>query len=227
VDRRRHRNGGNAALAVGLLLLGGCGSSGSTGDNPRSALQGAARATAEARSFEVELRQGTVTIVYQAPDRFRMVEQRATHHSRAPGSVDDPPSSPSTIVNVFIGRTHYRAGPSARAESFTRRNVEPNEATPADLLGVLRSVANAHDVRLEGGVYRFRVASAFVRPGAPVVAAVGEAKLAGGYLRTLLIRYDESTRLFPLDLDFRDINRAPRVQAPPADAVEPSSRPVP
>ncbi len=202
------------------MLLTACGGSGARTDSqdPAIALRRAAEATADARSFEVELT-GGVTIVYQAPDRFEMVEEGAVSSASPSLAGGVPPSAvPARIVNIYVGTTRYRSHPT-EPSAFTTEELAADANSPSDLLHQVQILRRAENVIQEDSRYRFRLSSFAPRPGASGVPAEGEAEVAGGYVRTLSIRYDQQG--FPRQLSFMKINAAPSVEPPPPSALRP------
>jgi hypothetical protein len=128
-----------AMSVVALLAWSTPSPAGNTG--PAETLHRAAQRTAQAHTLEVQLYAGAAIIDYQAPDRFRTTEHGSTV-STGSGSGPTYAPQPSTIVKIYIGQTIYESD-TPPGGSFTKRRLQPDEASPASVLRYIRAIATS------------------------------------------------------------------------------------
>lgn len=200
------------------MAVGGCNgpdaaNSGSAHDELRQAVD----ATLASTSFVVHWQgegepadDGEMTVIFQAPDRARA-------------------SDSAGLDTIAVGRTLYsnRAKPGTGPDLFYRPAVPvlPNgayaqwsalRAEPPyvdNLLEQIRLPGMATTVERTGSTYRWR---AVLAPG----TVSGEAHVVAGRLSDFTVRADtRAAEGFVTTLRFSDYDRAPAVEAPPADRV--------
>ena len=217
------RSASRFVTALSLTVLAtSCTGSGTKagGASPQATLQRAARATSAAHGFQLDVGAG-VTMVYRAPDRFRSVEHGVVVAKSAGISPDGPPSTESgTIVNIYIGTTWYRSGPT-QIDRFTKEELPLGQQSPSNVLAVIEAIGRAQDVTRVGGTYRFRLPPLPLLRGSASQPLQGEAELRGGFLRTLRLRY-ESGQPVENELTFSRINSAGAVEPPAPSQLESS-----
>lgn len=191
------------ALASSCWSCGGGGTS--RASSARDALQSAARATAQARSFTLSL--AGVEVTYQSPDRVQQVEH-GQGSSASASNRGGPPSSAGpfavTITKIFIGDRHYEADSAGGdPRSFTVAARCANEGNVAEyVLRVLRAMTRSSYVGRSGDRYTFRLAQE-ATPGMP-----------RGGIATILNGFVQSLNLESAAVTIGSVNRAPPVSAP-------------
>ena len=145
-------------VVTNAVVLGcGVAASATASASPQSALHAAVNATRRASSFVLTVRQsgyrppdsgdgGTLTVAYQAPDRYRSVQQLASE----PGV---------TVTIIQIGRDHYQQD-SAHPNSWMHNQLPPGELGFGSLLARLfDGLAGAKHVTRVGNAFRVTVPS--------------------------------------------------------------------
>lgn len=206
-----------AMSVVALLAWTTPSSAGDTG--PAGTLHRAAQRTAQAHSLEIQLYGGAATIDYQAPDRFRTTEHGSTV-SAGSGSGPTSAPQPSTIVKIYIGQTIYESD-TPPGGSFTKRQLQPDEASPASVLRFIRAIATSGDVSRRRTSYHFHITALAPSPTRAPLPVEGDAMIGNGYLKTMSLRFQTGGIGTAAAASFTNINHALEIAAPPTANVQP------
>jgi hypothetical protein len=202
-------------VVLGLMVWITTGaSSGAATATAKDAFRAAVRATRDASSFVVTMRQsgyhppdsgdtGAVTLVYRAPDRFRSVQRLA--------------GGPATSVTIVqIGHDHYQQD-SAQPNGWTHNTLPAGEPGWGSFLKMLDQLGGVTHVSRKGDTYRLSQAS----PGSSTASGVAVARVAHGHLVSL----DERVNAGPgktqeQTITFSHFGNAPEIRVPTGNVQE-------
>jgi hypothetical protein len=189
-------------------------SSGAATATAKDAFRAAVRATQDASSFVATTRQsgyhppdsgdtGPVTLVYQAPDRFRSVQRLA--------------GGPATSVTIVqIGHDHYEQD-STQPNVWTHHTLPAGEPGWGSFLKMLDQLAGVTHVSRTGDTYRLSQTS----PGSTTPSAVAVAKVAHGHLVSLDVRVNTGPgKTQERTIRFSRFGNAPEIRVPTGNVQE-------
>jgi hypothetical protein len=182
---------------------------------PQDTFRAAVRATRDASSFIMTMRQGgyhppdsgdtgPVTLAYQAPDRFHSVQRMASE----PGT---------NVTTIQIGHDHYQQD-STHPNVWMHNTLPPGEPGWGSILtNTLDPLAKATVVSRNGNTYQLSPSTR----GSSTAEARAVAKIAHGRLASLDLRVNTGPgKTQEQTMTFSHFGDVPEIRAPTGDIQE-------